>query len=242
MKKFIIKIVEFKLRLFTKIYRALYEDTNPRIWSNKELRKISKNFSGKIINVSGGLDQDKQNDYYKNYFPLSSEYFISNYQKTKSGIENEIILDLEDESIDKELINKFDIVFTHTVLEHVYKTDNAINNLCKLSKDLIISIVPFMQPFHHEFGKYSDYWRFSPHTLVKKFKEQGFETIYLSWNKPVLGYIYVLHVCAKNPKKWEHISNIKDITKNTKGPGAEFLKLYSNVKQNKNTDLGNIFA
>lgn len=239
MKQILTKIIEFKLRILTKIYRKLNHDFNPRTWSNKELRKISHNFSGKIINVSAGLDKDKENAYYRNYFSSANEYYISNYEKTKSNVENEIILNLEDLHIDEKLHNKFDVVFTHTVLEHVYNVDVAVKNLCKLSNDIIITVVPFIQPFHHEFGKYSDYWRFSPHTLVRKFKEQSYQTIYLSWNKPVLGYIYVLHICTKNPDKWEHISNIEEL-KNMKGPGAEFLKLYSNYRNNKNILLGDI--
>lgn len=36
---------------------------NARIWTNEELRKIANLFQGRIINVSGERDQDKQGGY-----------------------------------------------------------------------------------------------------------------------------------------------------------------------------------
>ena len=39
-----------------------------RIWSNQELRKFSHLFRGKVINVSGWKDCDKEGHIYRDYF------------------------------------------------------------------------------------------------------------------------------------------------------------------------------
>src|SRR3989338_9207278 len=107
MKRFLLKIKE-KLLPERKFRKA-------RIWSNKELKKISPIFKGSVINVSGWKDEDKRGDFYKNYFKNASSYAISNY-KGDTGFQNkegEIYLDLEKE-LDKKLIGKFDVVFNHT--------------------------------------------------------------------------------------------------------------------------------
>ena len=36
----------------------------PRIWSNKILKRISHNFDGDIINISGWKDDDKEGNNY----------------------------------------------------------------------------------------------------------------------------------------------------------------------------------
>ena len=40
----------------------------PRIWSNKILKRISNNFDGDIINISGWKDDDKEGNSYSEYF------------------------------------------------------------------------------------------------------------------------------------------------------------------------------
>lgn len=98
----------------------------PRIWSNKELKKFASLFSGKIINVSGWMDDDKQGNKYSDYFVKKNEYCISNYKTEARGyqgdLKDEIFLDLED-NLDKSLKNKFDVVFNHTVLEYINDFD-----------------------------------------------------------------------------------------------------------------------
>ena len=93
----------------------------PRIWSNKILKRISHNFDGDIINVSGWKDQDKEGSSYSKYFINSRSYTISNFegQKGTSNIDNEIFIDLE-ANLDKNMLNRFDVCFNHTTLEHIY--------------------------------------------------------------------------------------------------------------------------
>ncbi len=147
--------------LFTdRVYRL------PRLWSNEELRKFSGLFTGSVINVSAWRDEDKEGGKYKNYFSSASSYRVSNYVAEKRGYqgeEGEIFLDLE-KGLSSELKGRFDVVFNHTTLEHIYNYKKALRNICALSRDVVIVVVPFLQPMHDEYG---DYWRFSP-SAVKK--------------------------------------------------------------------------
>ena len=141
----------------------------PRIWSNKELKKFSHLFKGNIVNVSGRNDEDKEGSVYKLYFPNASNYFITNYEEKKELVPKEsIYLNLENKTINKKLISKFDVVFCHTVLEHVFDIFTSFKNLCLLSKDIVIIVVPYLQQIH---GKgYYDYWRFTPYTIKRLFE------------------------------------------------------------------------
>ena len=112
----------------------------PRIWSNDELRKFSCLLAGRIINVSGWKDEDKEGGCYKEYFPLCDKYYLSNYKPEArgfQGIEGEIYIDLE-KPLDNELKNKFDVVLNHTVLEHVFDVNYAFKNLCQLSSQYVV--------------------------------------------------------------------------------------------------------
>lgn len=174
-----------------------------RIWSNKELKKISPIFKGSVINISGWKDEDKRGNFYKDYFKNASSYAISNY-KGDTGFQNkegEIYLDLEKE-LDKKLIGKFDVVFNHTTLEHIYNVNKAFSNLCLMSRDIVIIIVPFLQQMH--FGEaYKDYWRFTPYTIQRMFGENGIKLIYLNANNEKNESVYLIAVGSKKPKNWE---------------------------------------
>lgn len=165
--------------LSTRLLRYCHPEWRCRYWSNRELRKLGHLFQGDIINVSGWKDQDKEGGYYADYFPQKSSYSISNIKGEHglSGQKNEIYLNLEEDLPDN-LHKKFDVVFNHTVLEHVYDIRKAGANLCTLSRNIVIVVVPFMQPMHWEPESYLDYWRPTPFVFDKLFKENGFEIIY----------------------------------------------------------------
>ena len=173
----------------------------PRIWSNQELKKIAPLCQGNIINVSAWQDEDKEGSIYKNYFPKAHSYVISNY-KTEArgfqGVENEFFLDLTAD-LPGELVQKFDVVFNHTTLEHIFNVDKAFYNLCTLSKDLVIIIVPFMQEMH---GDYGDYWRFTPLCLQKLFEKNSMSMIYCNFNSQPNTSVYIFAVGSKNPSEW----------------------------------------
>jgi len=157
----------------------------PRIWSNAELRKFAHLFSGSIVNVSGWIDKDKEGGHYQKYFCNAESYIITNYaddgDRGLQGLENEISLDLQD-NLHDDLLRKFDVVFNHTVLEHIYDTRKAFSNICKLSKQAVITIVPYMQQLHGINDNVGDYWRFTPFTMKKLYEENQFKLQYCSSN------------------------------------------------------------
>jgi len=175
----------------------------PRIWSNRELKRFAHLFEGAVLNVSGWKDEDKEGGHYRDYFRNAGQYFISNYKKEVKGLqglENEFFLDLT-EDLPKEYLNRFDVVFNHTTLEHIYDINKAFQNLCNLSKDVLIIIAPFLQPMH---GDYGDYWRLSPLTVKRLFEENGFALLYLNSNHHRHASVYLFAVGTKNPSKWKH--------------------------------------
>lgn len=173
----------------------------PRIWSNNELKKIAHIFDGDIVNVSGWQDKDKEGDEYKNYFKNKNNYTITNY-KTEAmgfqGMEGEIFLDLEKE-LPNELVGKFDVVYNHTVLEHVFEIEQAFKNLCLMSKDVVILVIPFLQQMHADYG---DYWRMTPLTVKKMFEKNNMHLQYLSFNGHRNASVYIFAVAVKNKEKW----------------------------------------
>lgn len=182
----------------------------PRMWSNLELKKFSQLFEGKVANVSGWQDSDKQGAKYKEYFVNANEYWITNYRSDIRGyqgnLQNELFLDLT-KPLPVELHNAFDIVFNHTVLEHIFEFDAAFDNLCKLTKDIVILVVPFLQEQH---GAYGDYWRFSPQALDKMFHLRDMEVMYINYNDQRLSSIYIFAIGSRQPNKWKAIRDHRD--------------------------------
>jgi hypothetical protein len=178
----------------------------PRIWSNDELKKFANLFDGDIVNVSAWKDEDKEGKKYKDYFINAKSYSITNYKKEARGFqgtEGEIFLNLE-ESLPNNLINKFDVVFNHTVLEHVYDFKKSFENLCLMSRDIVIIIVPFLQEMHSDYG---DYWRFTPLAIKNMFEENSMEVIYSSFNEHKKSSVYLFFIASKKPGKWDKIKN-----------------------------------
>ncbi len=177
----------------------------PRVWSNRELEKFGHLFSGKGVNVSGWKDIDKEGKKYRDYFSNISEYWITNYKSEARGFqgnqENEIFLDLEEDS-DESMHGKFDVVFNHTVLEHIFDVNKAFENLCKLSNDIVIVVVPFLQEQHAEYG---DYWRFTPLAVEKLFQKNSMDMIYINYNDASDDSIYIFAIGTKDKNKWNKI-------------------------------------
>lgn len=174
-----------------------------RIWSNQVLKKICKNMTGDIINVSGWEDKDKQGGFYKDYFPKKRSYTVSNYTPSHSRSDvTEIHLDLE-KKLPKKLEKKFDVVLSHTNLEHVFDAFTAFKNHCLMSRDIVIIIVPFIQQ-QHETEEFKDYWRYTPSCLRELFKRNGFETIYEAFNDEPNTVNYLVFVGSCKPNKWRN--------------------------------------
>lgn len=180
----------------------------PRIWSNKELKKFAYLFTGDIVNVSGWKDIDKEGKHYRDYFMNAKNYYISNYKSEArgfQGFDNEFYLDLT-QDLDKKYVNRFDVVFNHTTLEHIYDVKKAFRNLCLMSKDIVIIAVPFLQQMH---GDYGDYWRFTPLAIRKLFEENGCSLLYLSFNNHKNTSVYIFAIGSKKPEKWKYQINKK---------------------------------
>jgi len=235
------KIIRKILQYIFKYYRKNYRNFFPRYWSNDELKKISHFFRGDLLHVSAGKDLDKEGKEYKTYFNNIKNYFITNHKLEYSNDDTvkEFYLNLEEDLPENLCNRKFDVVFSHTVLEHIFKIDKAIDNLTMLSDDIIITIVPFIQSYHAQ-EHFNDFWRFSPFALKKMFENKGFTTIYVSWNEDILGNIYVFHVCSSKPQKWNNITNLYNITKTDKGPGYLRAKAISNNTIQKDCIINNI--
>lgn len=173
----------------------------PRVWSNRELKKFAHLFTGEVVNVSGWKDGDKENGEYRKYFINKRSYTITNYKTEAMGFqgqEGEVFLDLEKE-LPKDLVGRFDVVFNHTVLEHVFEVQTAFRNLCLMSKDIVILIVPFLQQMHTDYG---DYWRMTPLAVQKMFAKNGMKTLYLSFNDNAEASVYIFAIASREPKKW----------------------------------------
>lgn len=175
-----------------------------RAWSNRELKKFSKLFGGDVVNVSGWEDKDKEGGYYRDYFPNATSYTITNYTPSHSEHhEGEIHLDLT-ARLPRKLKRRFDVVFSHTNLEHILDAFAAFGNHCKMSRDIVIIVVPFIQQ-QHETSEYKDYWRYTPSSLRALFEMNGLTSIYESYNNEPNAVNYLFFVGSRNPDKWRKL-------------------------------------
>lgn len=173
----------------------------PRVWANTILLGVCSKLNGSILNASGWKDEDKEGRRYSQYFHNASSYTVSNFKYSQGGmqgLENEVYIDLS-KAIDDELKNRFDVVFCHTVLEHIYEFQSAIDGLCDLSRDVVVVVVPWLQEMHSDYG---DYWRFSPTAISRLFETRGFHTVYIDWNAEPATSVYIVAVLSRNPAKW----------------------------------------
>lgn len=217
-----------KYYLFEGVFRR------PRLWSNTELKRIAPFFGGSVVNVSGATDSDKEvrsylryftDQYdegrqYRTYFSNAKEYFVTNYPKDdrrghgewKEAIDGNYDLDLE-QPLPASLHRRFDVVFNHTTLEHVFDLFTAFANLCLMSRDIVILVVPAVQVVHDYQGAYRDYWRFTPFALDELFQRNGFTVIYRSSSKLLFTSIYYFYVASRQPDVWmgvfsPHVPNL----------------------------------
>lgn len=108
-------------------------------------------------------------------------------------------MDLE-QDLPEELIGRFDVVFNHTVLEHVFEIEKAFKNLCLMSRDVVIVVMPFLQQMHTDYG---DYWRMTPLAVKKMFEKNKMHLQYLSFNDHHKASVYVFAIAVKNKEKWQ---------------------------------------
>lgn len=178
----------------------------PRLWSNSVLKDLGPIFSGQVINVSGWDDRDKQGNHYKEYFPKATDYFISNYTGERGMDDAKSVTDFAIDlsvPLPTEFIQKFDVVLNHTTLEHIFDVTAAFRNLCQMSRDIVIIIVPFAQEVHYN-SSYGDYWRFTPMSLRRLFQENEFEIVYEAASPYSNAGVYLLTIGSSHPDRWQN--------------------------------------
>jgi hypothetical protein len=176
---------------------------HPRDFSNAILKYYAPLFTGSVINVSGWKDGDFENGFYKTYFTNASSYHISNAPTKSKGtgsLEAEIEIDLS-KPLDPALHKKFDIVFNHTTLEHIFELDIAFKNLCDLSKDVVILVVPLLQQIHFNKG-YGDYNRLTSMGVAKQFDKNNFELLVLQTNEQPFAPLYSFAIAVRKDSKY----------------------------------------
>lgn len=173
-----------------------------RTWSNIELKKFSHLLEGDVVNISGWEDKDKDGGFYKDYFTKATSYTITNYSQHMEDKNDEIPLDLE-KDLDPKLESKFDVVFNHTILEHIFESRKAYANMAKMTRDIIITVVPFIQQ-QHEMEGFNDYWRYTPTCLRYLAEENGLSIIYENYRRDPYEITYIISVASRDPKKWEN--------------------------------------
>lgn len=177
----------------------------PRNWSNNELKRFAHLFTGDVINVSAWKDEDKQGKHYSDYFVNAISYSLSNYKSEYRGwqdnLQSQIFIDLE-EDITSDLCASFDVVYNHTTLEHVFEIGKAFENICRMTRDIVVLVVPFLQEQHASYG---DYWRMTPLAIHKLFLKNNLTPIYMNYNNHPSSSVYIFAIASRNPSKWKNI-------------------------------------
>jgi hypothetical protein len=209
MKAILFKVMIFCHRLVKGVANRILDKKflRPRNFSNDMLRRYSKHFSGRVINVSGWRDEDGEGGFYRDYFKNISDYVVSNVGGQGKGFGSagsryeEVELDLEKE-IPPHLENYFNVVFNHTTLEHVFKFQLAFGHLCQLSNDVVIVVVPVMQQIHNT-DDFGDYWRPTPMAIAKLFLENGLEPLVVKCNDQPFAPVYCFAIGSKKPELYK---------------------------------------
>jgi len=195
----------FSFWMLCGLWKCLRPNSKARAYSNQLLRRYLKELGGDILNVSGWEDSDREDRHYRNYYGTVNSYTVSNIEGNRGMPKNRaadaawIQLDIE-LPLPRELNQRFDVVFCHTVLEHVFETRIALSNLDKLSRDVVIIVVPFSQCVHYS-EPYFDYVRFTPYYLDKFFRKCGFTTLLCDANEQPFTTSYVTYIAARNPER-----------------------------------------
>ncbi|MEO1525491.1 MAG: hypothetical protein AAFX06_08640 [Planctomycetota bacterium] len=176
----------------------------PRLRMNRVISELAPLFDGDVINVSAWDDRDKEGRTYRDYFSKASTYSTSNHEGERGVADaadvSDYALDLTAE-LPKELTGKFDVVFNHTTLEHIFDVTTAFHNLCLMTRDVVIVVVPFAQEMHYN-ESYGDFWRFTPMVMHRLFESNGLSVVFEAANDDSNAGLYVLTVGSRDPDKW----------------------------------------
>lgn len=171
-----------------------------RLWSNLEIAKLAPAVAGDVINVSAWNDEDKDGRHYRDYFPAAASYARSNFEGWRGeGVASDFTLDLA-APLPAELEGRFDLVFNHTTLEHVFDFATAFGNLCRMSRDAVLLVTPFIQHLHGP--EDGDFWRPSPYAMRRFFAANGLDVVYESAGPEGGAVRYLLTFAARDPAAW----------------------------------------
>lgn len=171
-----------------------------RLWSNAEIARIAPLVTGDVINVSAWADEDKAGRRYRDYFAGAASYVTSNYAGWRGDeAATDHAIDLA-RPLPPELRGRFDLVFNHTTLEHVFEFAQAFENLCALSRDAVLLVVPFLQHLHGP--EDGDFWRPSPYAMRRFFALNGMTVFYESAGPRGGRVRYLTYFAARRPEAW----------------------------------------
>ena len=71
-----------------------------------------------------------------------------------------------------------------------------------MSRDAVVIVVPWLQPYHSEYG---DYWRFSPKAVARLFADNGYAPARVVWNRDAGASVYVFAVGVRDPARWRGV-------------------------------------
>jgi len=209
---------------------------NGRQWSNKILKEIARSLPKfeNAINVSGFLDSDKAGGIYRNYFDVKN-YEVSKYtgDTLYSNPKSEILIDLDADinQLNKSYIGKYNLVFSHTVLEHVKNPFNAFKIFKELMapSSILINVVPFIYKFHFSKDNYGDYWRYTPHGLEELHKSVGLRVNEIRIGPRNSFEKYIISLGSFNTNETESSEANYDALNNKLGE-LNYLSVISNLK------------
>ena len=173
---------------------------NGRTYSNVCLKRILPLLNvTSVLNVSGWDDGDKEGGQYADYFSQKvKKYEISHFENDHLRSDTDLsklVINLED--VGYQAVEKFELVFSHTVLEHVFDQQNAFRIMCGLAEKYVVGVVPMINVLHWE-ETYDDYWRFTPHGIRKLFENNEFKLVHLEIGPTSSISQYIIFVGARN--------------------------------------------
>ncbi len=195
-------------RLAVRAGRRLTRASPARAWSNEVLARIGALVAGDVLNVSGWRDADKQGRRYRDYFPKARSYTVSNFPSPRKGladVPDSLPLDLT-QPVPAHLRDRYDVVFAHTVLEHIFDVERAARGLAALSRDLVVVVVPLVQRQHGLDEGEGDFWRFTPMALDRLFAPHGVRRVWAAMNEQPWWDVYVVWVGSRAPERWAHLA------------------------------------
>ena len=174
-----------------------------RAWSNGVMRLVAPIFDGDVINVSGWRDEDKEGGRYREYFTNARSYSVTNYGEGYRGnaAADELVVDLEAD-LPSALAARADVIFNHTTLEHVFDIFKATANLCAMTRDIAMVVVPAVQQ-EHATESFGDYWRFTSGGLRRLFEANGLSPVFFASSPYRDCAIYHFCIASRHPSRWE---------------------------------------